>query len=85
MYNMRTIWSLLIDISSSMDEPFSGEKAPKGLIEIGGWTRKIEAAKELLLRQARNLPSVELLIIAFNQRSNIIYQGPSDDFLIIQD
>lgn len=81
---MRAIWALLIDISNSMDDGFSGEKEPIGLIETGAWNKKIDAAKDILIRQVKNLPSVELLIIAFDDESEVIYQGPSEDIYSIQ-
>lgn len=81
---MNTIWALLIDISFSMNAGFSREKAPQGLVESVECQYKIEAAKELLIRQVKNLPSVELCIIAFDDKSEIIYQGPSENISEIQ-
>lgn len=81
---MKAIWTILIDISGSMAGPFSGEKEPVGLPEVGSWKFKIEAAKEILIRQVMNLPSVDVAIISFSDDAELIYIGPSDNLKEIE-
>lgn len=80
----RAIWILLIDVSDSMDAGFSGKKETQGLIETGGWRTKLEAAKEILMRQVSNLPrTVDVAIISFSEDSRLEYIGPSGDVTTI--
>ena len=77
---MNSLWTILIDISSSMNDGFSGKGKPTGLVEKGNWRRKLDAAKDILYQQTSSLFETEVAIIKFNSNAELIYKGkPSDD------
>jgi hypothetical protein len=74
------MWLILLDVSGSMADPFSGA------ISHGGKTRetdteiKIEAAREALLLHLRSLgQATDIAILTFNNIATLIFQGLSTE------
>lgn len=80
---MSAIWIILLDTSGSMDDGFSNPSgAPLDpLGESGAWAKKIDAAKELLLRQVTSLRAQDLAVFRFTESTQKIFQGTKDDLL----
>lgn len=77
---MNSLWTILIDVSGSMNDGFSGSGKPTGLVEKGNWRRKLDAAKDILYQQTSSLFETEVAIIKFNNNAELIYKGkPTDD------
>ena len=77
---MSSIWIVLLDISGSMDEGFSGVPSGDPLAERGRWRTKLEAAKDLLLRQVAALRVQEISVITFADDADKIFHGARSDF-----
>ncbi len=80
---MSAIWIILLDTSSSMDEGFAQSVGASSdpLGETGAWAKKIDAAKELLLRQVLSLRAQDVAVFRFTEKSQKIFQGTKDDLL----
>jgi len=80
---MSAIWIILLDTSSSMDEGFAnaGGISNDPLGESGAWAKKIDAAKELLLRQVSSLRAQDIAVFGFTESATKIFQGTKDDLL----
>jgi hypothetical protein len=80
---MSAIWIVLLDTSSSMDEGFSVQSGSGGniLTETGAWAKKIEAAKEILLRQVSSLRAQDVAVIQFTDEAQKLFQGTRDALL----
>lgn len=80
---MSAIWIVLLDTSSSMDEGFPALPGALGdpLAETGAWARKIDAAKDILIRQVSSLRAQDIAIIQFTSEARKIFHGTRDAFL----
>jgi len=80
---MSAIWIVLLDTSSSMDEGFSAQSGAGGniLSETGAWAKKIDAAKEILLRQVSSLRAQDIAVIQFTDEARKLFQGTRDGLL----
>jgi len=80
---MSAIWIVLLDTSSSMDEGFSAESGTGGnaISETGAWAKKLDAAKEILLRQVSSLRAQDVAVIQFTDSAQNIFQGDRDALL----
>lgn len=77
---MSAIWVILIDISGSMRGGFSQNENTSGLIvEKGAYQTKIEAAKDILLKQIKGIPNSEVAVIAFNHQPYLVHRNLSTD------
>lgn len=86
---MKSIWILAIDTSGSMQDAFSkdekvSEIKKKGLTKRGVWRNKIEAAKEIILKEISTLRQTEVAIINFNSYASVVYQGSPKDYSSIE-
>lgn len=75
---MASIWYILIDVSGSMGEGFSSTHDHEGdpFAETGPWKKKLDAAKDVLLRQASRMrKNQEIAILAFDSNTKVIYRG----------
>jgi Mg-chelatase subunit ChlD len=77
---MSSIWVVLLDVSGSMDNGFSGSASTVPLAERGRWRTKLEAAKELLLRQVAASRVQDVAVITFSGSAKKIYHGSRRDF-----
>ena len=77
------IWIVLLDTSSSMEEGFSTSSGAGGnpLSETGAWAKKIDAAKEILLRQVSSLRAQDIAVIQFTDTADKIFHGTRDSLL----
>lgn len=81
---MSSIWITLLDTSGSMGDGFSATQAGAAqdpLAEHGAWATKIEAAKELLLKQIGTIRVPDLAVFEFKHRATKIFQGTRDQLL----
>lgn len=80
---MSSIWTLLIDTSGSMGEGFTSQSVTNidPLGEHGAWATKLDAAKELLLRQVKSLRAQDIAVIRFDEITEKVFQGSREDFL----
>jgi hypothetical protein len=80
---MSAIWVILLDTSGSMDEGFAQSRGASDdpLGETGAWAKKIDAAKELLLRQVSSLRAQDVAVFRFTDAVQKIFQGTKDDLL----
>ncbi|MCP4352203.1 MAG: VWA domain-containing protein [Desulfobacterales bacterium] len=75
---MDRLWVLLIDTSGSMKSGFSGEISPSdcpGHIEHVEFKTKIDAARELSIREIRGKKQGDVLVIGFSNDAYLIGQG----------
>lgn len=72
---MSDIWVIFIDLSGSMSSPFSPTKDYPGLTETGEYNTKIEAAKDILLKQIKGLRGGEVAVIGFTGSPRLIHRG----------
>ncbi|HEY6253210.1 MAG TPA: vWA domain-containing protein [Candidatus Angelobacter sp.] len=77
---MSSIWVVLLDVSGSMDNGFSGPASTDPLAERGRWHTKLEAAKELLLRRVAASQVQDVAVITFSDTAKKIYHGTRRDF-----
>lgn len=80
---MSAIWVILLDTSGSMDEGFAQSAGASGdpLGEAGTWAKKIDAAKDLLLRQVSSLRAQDVAVFRFTDTVQKLFQGTKDDLL----
>jgi len=66
-----------------MDEDFSTQSGGGGdvLSETGAWVKKIDAAKEILLRQVSSLRVQDIAVIQFTDKARKLFQGTRDALL----
>lgn len=72
---MSSVWIVLLDVSGSMDEGFSGAGTSDPLAERGQWRTKLEAAKDLLLRQVAASRVQDIAVVTFADRADKIFHG----------
>src|SRR2546428_1775481 len=72
---MKALWAILIDTSGSMGEPFSGKSDFQGLIEVGSYDTKLDAAKKTVLKQLNGLPSSDVAIVGFADQPYLVCKG----------
>jgi hypothetical protein len=72
---MSSIWIILLDISGSMTEGFSGTLPRDPLAEHGSWNTKLEAAKDLLLKRIERLRVDDIAVFSFADHANKIFHG----------
>lgn len=80
---MSSIWIILLDTSTSMDDGFA-HQAGRGtdvFTETGAWRKKIDAAKDILLRQVGSLRAQDVAVIQFTDAAKKIFQGSRDALL----
>jgi hypothetical protein len=84
---MSAIWIILLDTSSSMDEEFANAVGTSSdpLGESGVWAKKIDAAKDLLLRQVSSLRAQDVAVLRFTTSAKKIFHGAKDDLLAKRD
>jgi len=80
---MSAIWIILLDTSGSMDEGFAHTMGASGdpLGETGSWAKKIDAAKDVLLRQVSSLRAQDVAVFSFTDAAQKIFQGTKDALL----
>src|SRR2546429_4522562 len=69
---MKALWATLIDTSGCMGEPFSGKSDFQGLIEVGSYDTKLDAAKKTVLKQLNGLPSSDVAIVGFADQPYLV-------------
>jgi len=77
---MAAVWITLLDISASMDKGFSTTETPGPFSEQGSWRTKLEAAKELLIRQIADVRVQDVAVITFSDSAEKIFHGPRSQF-----
>ncbi len=77
---MTSIWVVLLDVSGSMAQGFSGKPSDDPMVETGRWSTKIQAAKELLGRQVRSTNVQDVAIITFGDSATKVFHGSRRDF-----
>jgi hypothetical protein len=77
---MSSIWIILLDVSGSMDEGFSGAPSQDPLAEVGLWRTKLEAAKDLLLRQIAATRVQDIAVFSFAERCDLVFHGARSEF-----
>lgn len=80
---MPSIWIILLDVSGSMTEPFSATPAHDPLAEHSAWNTKLEAAKDLLLKQIANLRVHDIAIFSFSDHAKKIFHGSRSQYSLI--
>ncbi|WP_428305670.1 VWA domain-containing protein [Lacipirellula sp.] len=75
-----SIWVVLLDTSGSMGEPFTQVGKPTGMYESGGWSSKIEAAKDLLIRRMGALRTPDIAVIEFKEFPTLLFNEPATRF-----
>ena len=80
---MSAIWIILLDTSGSMDKGFAHTMGASGdpLGETGSWAKKIDAAKDVLLRQVSSLRAQDVAVFSFTDAAQKIFQGTKDALL----
>ena len=80
---MSSIWITLLDTSGSMNDGFTAGqgKSPDPFAERGAWVRKIEAAKELLLKRIVAIRVPDVAVFAFKNSPTKVFQGTRDQLL----
>ncbi len=80
---MSSIWIILLDTSGSMSDGFTVSSATNQdpLGESGAWATKLDAAKDLLLRQVSSLRSQDIAVFRFTSSCQKLFQGAKDDLL----
>ena len=81
---MSSLWVVLIDVSGSMDEGFSGVTSSDPLAERGRWRTKLEAAKDLLLKQVATSRVQDVAVFSFADEVNRIFHGARSDFAMAE-
>jgi len=76
----ESIWVILLDTSGSMGSGFTRVGEPTGLTEAGGWKRKIDAAKDLLLRRIEALRTPDVAVIQFTATARLLFLAPAVRF-----
>lgn len=77
---MESVWIILIDISGSMDEGFSGTPSNDPLAERGRWHTKLDAAKDLLVRQVAASRVQDIAVFSFSDNARKLFHGSRSDF-----
>jgi Mg-chelatase subunit ChlD len=73
---MAAIWIILLDVSGSMGEGFSKKsKSTDPMAEIGRWKTKLDAAKELLVRQVHATRGQDIAVIPFSTHARCAFKG----------
>lgn len=78
---MNALWAILIDTSGSMGEPFASSAATStfsGLTEESAYHTKLEAAKEILLKQLHGLSETDVAIISFSDDAQLVCKGTAE-------
>lgn len=80
---MSSIWITLLDTSGSMNDGFTASQGRNTdpLAEHGAWVRKIEAAKELLLKRIGAIRVLDIAVFQFKDVPTKIFQGTRDQLL----
>jgi hypothetical protein len=80
---MSSIWIILLDTSGSMGGGFTSKQGhtPDPLAEHGAWATKLDAAKELLLKQVATIRVQDLAVFQFTDEYSKIFQGTRDQLL----
>jgi hypothetical protein len=83
----RSIWIILLDVSGSMANGFTGnvnaESFPGIAIE-SSHTTKIEEAKRTVLEQIRVLNDCDIALVPFREMPELIHLGTNADFVVFQ-
>lgn len=77
---MASVWVILLDVSGSMNEGFSGAASDDPLAERGRWRTKLEAAKDLVLRQVAASRVQDVAVISFADDARKIFHGARSEF-----
>jgi len=79
---MSTIlWIILIDCSGSMSEHFSGLGEFDGFSEVGDYEIKIDAAKDVLIKQIKGLSfNCDVAVIKFSDDAELVSKFPKSLF-----
>ena len=76
---MSSLWAILLDISGSMNEPFSGKAEGPGITETGPYPSKLDAAKDYVLKQIRGITSGDIAVVAFASQVQLVCRGQATD------
>lgn len=76
---MSSVWIVLLDTSASMADGFSSAAGADPLAERGMWRTKLEAAKDLLLRQVAASRVQDVAVFRFADRALKVFQGARVD------
>lgn len=78
---MSAVWILLLDVSGSMGEGFSAKPVPTDpFAETGLWATKLEAAKEILVRNVRATRGQDIAVISFSSSARLQFKCSLEDF-----
>ena len=78
---MAAIWIVLLDVSGSMGRGFSKKSVPTDpMTEIGRWKTKLDAAKDLLIRQVHATRGQDIAVIAFSTHARYLFKGSITEF-----
>jgi len=77
---MSSVWIVLVDVSGSMADGFSGTPNADPLAERGVWRTKLDAAKDLLLRQVAASRVQDVAIFSFADTSVKVFHGSRSEF-----
>ena len=82
---MASIWVVLLDISGSMREGFSGPITSDPLAERGPWQSKLEAAKDILIRQIHAARAQDIAVYTFADLAEKRFHGKREVFAQAED
>jgi hypothetical protein len=77
---MSSVWIIVLDISGSMGEGFSARPVADPLAERGAWKTKLDAAKDLLLRQIAASRVQDTAVLTFSDTARKIFHGARTSF-----
>jgi hypothetical protein len=80
---MKSLWVLLLDTSGSMGNPFRSAGVFDGPFEASNAETKIDAAKEILLKQLRGLASTDVIIIAFSDYPETVFRSSENNSTLL--
>ena len=80
---MLSIWVILLDTSGSMSDGFSSKQsyAHNPLAEHDSWNTKLDAAKDLLLKQVNTIRVQDIAVFQFTNECYKLFQGTRNNLL----
>lgn len=75
----------ILDTSGSMNGPFCGPTRPGVITRVTDQPQKLEAAKDYIRFAIQRMPpESDLILISFDTTASVVYHGPSDDSIAIE-
>jgi hypothetical protein len=75
---IKALWVVLIDHSGSMGDRFAAHSQFEGYSESGNYRIKLDAAKDMLLKQINSFTAQDVAVVAFTGKANLLFKCPRD-------